>query len=78
MIEGNIVQFNENHKWCGCLGIICEIKDCGRNGTRYMVGIPIPQKGTAFIYVMENENAIELCGNAILGITTLKENEDDK
>ena len=39
----DVVQFNENHKWCGCLGIINEIKDCGKNGIRYMVGFPIPQ-----------------------------------
>ena len=67
--EGTVVQFNENHKWCGCLGIVNEIKQCD-NDTRYMVGIPIPQQGTAFIFVMESENAIELIGKAIL---TLKE-----
>lgn len=40
----DVVQFNENHKWCGCLGIIDEIKDCGENGKRYMVGVPMPQQ----------------------------------
>ena len=67
--KNDVVQFNENHKWCGCLGIVNEIKQCD-NDTRYMVGIPIPQQGTAFIFVMESENAIELIGKAIL---TLKE-----
>ena len=38
MKVGDVVQFNENHKWCGCLGIITEVKDCGDNGIRYMVG----------------------------------------
>ena len=28
---GDVVQFNENHKWCGCLGIVREVKDCGIN-----------------------------------------------
>lgn len=62
----DVVQFNENHKWCGSLGIINEIKDCGDNGIRYMVGVPIPQQGTAFICVMDNENAIEYVGRAIM------------
>lgn len=68
----DVVQFNENHKWCGSLGIINEKKDCGSNGIRYMVGVPMPQQGTAFIFVMDSENAIEYVGKAIM---TLKEEE---
>ena len=26
MNKGDVVQFNEKHKWCGCLGFITEIK----------------------------------------------------
>lgn len=66
MREGYVVQFNENHEWQGCLGIIEEVKDCGSNGIRYMVGVPAPLQGTAYIYVMEHENAIELIGRAVL------------
>lgn len=66
MEVNDVVQFNENHKWCGCLGIIDEIKDCGQNGIRYMVGVPMPQQGTAYIFVMSTENAIERIGRAIL------------
>lgn len=71
MKKGDLVQFNENHKWLGCLGIITEVKDCG-NDTRYMVGVPAPMQGTAFIFVMESENAIEYIGKAVL---TLKDGE---
>lgn len=29
MIEkDDVIQFNENHKWRGCLGIIMEVKTC--------------------------------------------------
>lgn len=70
---GDVVQFNENHKWCGCLGIISEVKDCKENGIRYMVGVPVPMKGTAFIFVMDNENSIEYIGKAVL---VLKDEED--
>ena len=62
---GSVVQFKENHKWCGCLGIVNEIKPCG-DDTRYMVGVPVPQQGTAYIFVMESENAIEYIGEAVL------------
>lgn len=65
MKVGDVVQFNENHQWCGSLGIIDEIKNCGED-TRYMVGVPIPQQGTAFIFVMQSDKAIELIGKAIL------------
>ena len=69
---GSVVQFNESHKWQGSLGIITEVKNCG-DDTRYMVGVPSPMQGTAFIFVMESENAIEYIGEAIL---TLKDEED--
>lgn len=62
---GEVVQFNENHKWCGCLGVINEIKYFD-DDVRYMVGVPVPQQGTAFIYVMQSENAIEYIGRAVL------------
>lgn len=72
MKKDDVVQFTEGHKWCGSLGIIREVKQCG-NDTRYMVGVPAPMQGTAFIFVMESENAIEYIGEAIL---TLKDEED--
>ena len=68
---GDVVQFNENHKWCGSLGIIREMKECksekAPNGDiRFMVGVPIPQQGTAFIFVMASEFAIEWIGKAVM------------
>lgn len=70
----DVIQFNENHKWRGCLGIINDIKICG-DDIRYMVGVPAPMQGTAFIYVMESENAIEYIGEALL---ILKDGEDNE
>lgn len=61
---GDVIQFNENHKWTGCLGIVTEKKDCGDNGIRFMVGVPVPQQGTAYIFVMNNEFAIEKIGES--------------
>lgn len=74
MNKNDVVQFNQNHKWCGSLGIITQVKDCGANGIRYMVGVPAPMQGTAFIFVMESENAIEYIGKAVL---TLSEEIDE-
>ena len=72
--KNDVVQFTEFHKWAGSLGIIDGVKDCGANGIRYMVGVPAPMQGTAFIFVMENENAIEYIGRAVL---TLSEETDE-
>lgn len=74
MLKGDVVQFNEKHKWCGSLGIVTNVKDCGKNGIKYTVGVPIPQQGTAFIFVMESEEAIEYIGRAIF---TMKEGEEE-
>ena len=65
MNKQEVVQFNENHKWCGCFGIIDEIKDVS-NDVRYMVGVPTPLKGTAYIFVLKSENAIEKIGKTIM------------
>lgn len=72
MTVGDLVQFNENHKWCGCIGFISgkkeihndELNSEGKNDIRFMVGIPIPGQGTAYIFVLASEIAIELCGRA--------------
>lgn len=59
---GMVVQFNEKHKWCGSLGIVTEVKDFAE-GTTYMVGVPIPEKGTAYIYATLDE--VEYIGKAV-------------
>lgn len=52
----DVVQFTEKHKWCGCFGIISDVKE-----------IPLPDKGVAYIYVLDSTEAIEYVGRAILG-----------
>lgn len=61
-----VVQFNEKHKWCGCFGFVNEIK-----GERIMVGVPIPQEGTAYIFCTRDE--IDHIGETNL---VLKKEED--
>lgn len=65
--KGAVVQFNENHEWCGSLGIIDEVKQC-KDCIRYMVGVPVPMEGMAYIFVTDKENAIEYVGEALLMI----------
>lgn len=59
--KGMVVQFVEKHKWAGCLGIITEVKE-SYNGAdiRYMIAVPIPQQGTAYIFSMESDEEFEL------------------
>ena len=64
MIDINrVVQFTEAHKWCGCLGIIEEDKGEG-HPRRYLIGVPIPDRGTAFIY--DDGSSIERIGKAVM------------
>lgn len=65
-VKGEVVQFNENHKWCGSLGIIDEVRPNGNGDFKYMIGVPIPEKGTAFMQSLESANEIEFVGRAIL------------
>lgn len=62
---GDVVQFTENHKWCGCLGVIEEIKNCG-DDIRYMIGVPVPAGGTAYIFSMGSESEFEYIGPAVM------------
>lgn len=71
-MKDKVVQFNENHKWCGSLGIVTEEKKMDTD-TRYMVGVPMPGRGTSFIFVMESDNAIEVIGDAVLVVGVSEE-----
>ena len=79
---GDVVQFNDNHKWRGSLGIITEKKEIhntelqgeDKNDIRYMVGVPMPQRGTAYIFVLGSEFSIERIGEAILTPKSSEEN----
>ena len=72
----DVVQFTEDHKWCGCLGIVKEVKKYQDGTCRYMVGVPVPNNEsnaqTAFIF--DNGDNIERIGIACL---TLREDDDD-
>lgn len=59
MKKNNVVQFNENHKWCGCYGFVEEVR-----AEKIMVGVPVPGKGTAYIFAKESE--LEVIGNSVL------------
>ena len=58
-----VVQFTENHKWCGCLGIISE---ASIDIDRYLIGVPIPQQGTAYIFAQLED--FEIIGDAVMVI----------
>lgn len=70
--KGDLVQFRESHKWCGCIGIITRIKECS-DDIRYMIGVPIPERGIAYIFSMESANEFELVGESLF----LPKDEDE-
>lgn len=73
---GDVVQFNENHKWCGSLGIVEEVKEVKDNYDRYMIGVPIPKRGIAYIFVNERDNVIEYVDKAVLMAKEVEEEDD--
>ena len=58
-VVGSVVQFTEGHKWYGCLGIIVEDKGY-HHPRRYMIEVPVPQQGSAYIF--DDGNGIEWVG----------------
>ncbi len=69
--KNDVVQFIENHKWCGCLGIITEVKKLSGGRYRFQIGVPLPSNndktGTAFIF--DDGSGIERVGKAVLTLS---------
>lgn len=65
MNKYDVVQFNENHKWCGNLGIIYEVKEIN-NDIRYKIGVATPKQKIKYIYVFGSDYSIERIGEAFL------------
>ena len=65
--KNDVVQFTENHKWVGCLGIVSEVKE-SVSSRRYMVGVPIPnnQEKWQVAYIFDDGTNIERIGTAVL------------
>lgn len=57
-LKNDVVQFNENHQWIGCIGIVTEVKP-----SKIMVGVPVPLQGTAYVYC--NTKDLEYIGKAV-------------
>lgn len=77
--EGDVIQFNEKHKWCGALAIVTEVKPSG-DDVRIMAGVPILKNdgvdGTAYIFTMQNAGEFDPVGRAALAPKDTKEDED--
>ena len=72
--RNDVVQFIENHKWMGCLGIINEVKEFD-DDVRYIIGIPMPERGTAYIFSKESDAEFEWVGTAVLGYADEEDEE---
>ena len=64
MIKPNdVIQFTENHKWCGCLGIVLNDKGYD-HPRRYVIGVPVPGNGIEYIFC--DGSNIERVGEAVM------------
>lgn len=66
--KNDVVQFTEDHKWRGCLGIVSEVKILAEGKTRYMIGVPMPSNdgNTSMAYIFDDGANIERIGAAVL------------
>ena len=66
--KNDVVQFTENHKWRGCLGIVSEVKDFGEGKVWYMIGVPVPSNDekASMAYIIDDGSNIEYIGVAVL------------
>lgn len=66
---GDVIQFNESHKWCGALAIVTEITPSG-DDIRIMAGVPMLENdglgGTAYIFTMQSAGEFDPVGRAAL------------
>lgn len=53
--KGMVVQFLENHKWAGSLGIVTEVKECG-DDIRYMGTYSSTRNSLYFLNVLRITN----------------------
>ena len=67
-----VIQFNESHKWCATFGYIHRV----RGKDRYMIAVPLPEQGTAFIFAKRNEFDIVGATDLILGDDDDENNDD--
>lgn len=72
--KNDVVQFTENHKWMGCLGIVSEMQDYPDGSARYMIGVPLPSNDGKFLmaYIFDDGSNIEY-----IGVAVLVENKED-
>lgn len=61
--ENDVVQFIDSHKWCGCLGIVNEVKP-----SRILVGVPVPDNSddNPVAYILVHKNEIKRIGRAVM------------
>lgn len=67
--EGDVIQFNENHKWRGALAIVIEVKPV-EGDIKIMAGVPILENdgvsSTAYIFTMQSAGEFDPVGRAVL------------
>ncbi len=77
---GDVVQFNEKHKWRGCLGIVCDVKLLGEGDVRILIGVPVLKQGIAFIVSLLSQNDFEIIGKSaftLFGVLDEEENDQE-
>ena len=70
--KNDVVQFKDQHKWRGCFGTITSVKE-QRGDNLYMIGVPVPSGGVAFILSPESK-----CEFVWIGKTSIVGGKEDE
>ena len=63
--KGDVIQFNNNHKWCGCFGFVDDVKE-SVDDVLYLIGVPVPGKGMQYIASMVTNDEFNYVGRAAM------------
>lgn len=65
--KNDVVQFTEDHKWAGCLGIVSEVRE-SIHTRRYLISVPAPDNSghSSTAYIFDDGSNIERIGTAVL------------
>lgn len=76
---GDVIQFNENHKWRGAFAVVTEVEPV-EGDIKITAGVPILENdavdGTAYIFTMQSAGEFDPVGRAALAPKIMEEDED--
>lgn len=75
---GTVIQFNENNRWEGCLGIIEKIDLLDNGDAIYIIQVPIPKSPPIYTHTTLSANDFYWIGMSMLMFTANGEEVEEQ